>query len=394
MRRSATGHRCARKLCRAGWKPAFLSLGVVPMLASCIVTSGLHIVATPDVPTPSGPPPFRSTDFATAFLAVDGVTPQDVWGVGGVGWHIFGSWSASPFAAHWDGRSWKAFPISASGLSGPLTAVTAVSPTDVWATGASHLVGSSRTDALLHFDGRNWQSVNVPAPAGQSVHLASISAVSATNIWAVGLSSAQQTQPYVAHFNGTNWQRVTFPALAAPGELTSVSTAGPNAVFATGKTSPSSATTTPVFGQWNGTTWGLLPAPANTGHSVINAVGAVNSTQAWAVGYDAAGVTPDVARAWHWVGGHWLKTTPVSHSGSYLTSVDARDPNHVWAAGYPGLPRTGLQESLLIVRWTTAWAPMYSVPANPDSAPLRGVRLIQRHVFTVGGSLHTMAVQN
>jgi hypothetical protein len=95
---------------------------------------------------------------------VAALSSRDVWAVGGtqddsLEWHTL--------AEHWDGTRWSVVPTDDPGVTGNLFyALSAVSSTDVYATG--QLAGSKFPGRALveHWDGKSWEVVPAPLDAG------------------------------------------------------------------------------------------------------------------------------------------------------------------------------------------------------------------------------------
>ena len=117
-----------------------------------------------------------------------------------------------------------------------LSAVSAVSPTDIWA------VGSDSTGPLIeNFNGTSWSVVAAPTPAGaSSAEFSAVSALASNNVWAVGSSvtvnssGVSVSSPLVEHYNGTSWSIQTTPATG--GSLNAVAVVSPTDVWAVGGT--------------------------------------------------------------------------------------------------------------------------------------------------------------
>ncbi len=190
----------------------------------------------------------------TDLKAVAAISPSNVWAVGGnagnvlvehfdgtkwsvVNSPVFGSGQATAISAdsandiwvvdggtflHFNGTKWS----SVASAFGP-TSVTALSPTDVWATGT---VVGGRTGglhprtfpkaAIEHWDGTSWSIVTSPNPnpGGASI-LQGIAAISANDIWAVGAFGGTSAVPseftLTEHWDGTSWSIIPSPSPAA-----------------------------------------------------------------------------------------------------------------------------------------------------------------------------------
>jgi photosystem II stability/assembly factor-like uncharacterized protein len=166
--------------------------------------------------------------------AVTAISKSDVWAVG-----AFDNLSGG-LVEHWDGSSWSvvsspAFNVEfVTGISadasndiwaetgtGPILhfdgtnwsqvhalnqprygfaafkGITALSPTDVWAVGEAKFCNNCRPAGLTW----NWDGTSFKGFANQSFGLQAVSAISASNIWAVGFD--------IENWNGTSWTSVS-----------------------------------------------------------------------------------------------------------------------------------------------------------------------------------------
>jgi len=142
--------------------------------------------------------------------------------------------------------------------------VTAVSATDAWAVGSG-----GNTPLIEHWNGSTWSIVSGPAVAG---HLYSITALSASNIWAVGGMGNRARTPLIEHFDGTAWHLVDQPVSTYASFLISVSAAGLSDIWAAG--GQTGGTSAPVLLEhFNGTAWTEVPNPALPANLAYNARG-------------------------------------------------------------------------------------------------------------------------
>ena len=161
-------------------------------------TSG-NIVPTP--PLPSG---------NAQFLGVAGAASNDVWTVGTAS-TIFGTPFSGPAVLHFNGTGWS---LITPNTQLDFTAVTALSPTNVWAVGTVGVFFNHRTHrqaAIEHWDGTNWSIVSSPDPThspGLDSFLRGIAAISASDIWAVGFNftSLGGWDTLTEHWDGTSWK--------------------------------------------------------------------------------------------------------------------------------------------------------------------------------------------
>ena len=134
-----------------------------------------------------------------------------------------------------------------------LYGVSALSSTDVWAVG-SYVVSATQETLVLHWNGSNW--TQVPSPSvGQSSVLNSVTAISPSNAWAVGSGGSGTV---VLHWNGSTWTKVASPSPGGDnGTLASVSAVSPANVWAVGTNFTGSKTggEITIILHWNGRSW-------------------------------------------------------------------------------------------------------------------------------------------
>ncbi|HEV2637470.1 MAG TPA: hypothetical protein VGX23_20125 [Actinocrinis sp.] len=190
---------------------------------------------TPNVPR-------QVSDF-NDLHAVTAVSANDIWAVG--------EWDAGgqqQLLMHFDGTSWtlvtqeamigagqsRAFPV----------AVSASASNDVWAVGDADFTGSDQVTSQQpfaeHWDGTQWTAFPTPAPAitNDSMSFTAVAAVSENDVWAVGQDDSQSI---LEHWDGTSWTMATLPALGASGNLLdAVAKSGPSSLWAVGDNEPKS----------------------------------------------------------------------------------------------------------------------------------------------------------
>jgi hypothetical protein len=173
--------------------------------------------------------PVPDKTYGGALLSVSAHASDDVWATGWA--QILDSqvpdpnkpggtieeFHNEPLLEHWNGRTWQRAQASDAAV---LLTVTAVSASDVWAAGYTE----EDQPVLLHFDGRCWSTA--PARfAGLYGEFSSLVANGPDDVWAVGrilLDDNDAGHALVAHWDGHHWQQVATPA--AIGELSSVVT--------------------------------------------------------------------------------------------------------------------------------------------------------------------------
>jgi hypothetical protein len=290
---------------------------------------------------------------------------------------------------------WTTVKSADASTTDQLSAIAAISATDVWAVGKSS--GSAGFSSVIeHWNSASWSLVAHPA---NSI-LTGIAGTSATDVWAVGSdfnASTGAATPVIEHFNGSAWSRLAVPAASGNDQFNAVAARSPSDAWAVG-TSNFQKT---LIEHWDGGTWSIVPSPSPStaprgGLNILNAVAVDAAGDAWAVGQESilvngAGCNQTLAE--HWDGAAWSVTpTPQSTTTcDVFDAVTATSPNDGWAVGSAG--GAGLTE-----HWDgTGW----NIVANPagNAATLYGVaELSPTDVWTVGngytaGAGQTLSMQ-
>jgi hypothetical protein len=251
-------------------------------------------------------------------------TRSDAWAVGFV---IIGPGSNSrTLIEHWNGASWQQVPSPSitnghgdqvqNGLGG----VTVISPSNVWAVG-DYIIGSNSPQTLIeHWNGTKWSIVPSPDPLGTAspAELNDIAAISRTDMFAVGGlgDTFAPTQTMIQRWNGTTWQTVPSPfsdtATESLGGVSAVSATDAWAVGSYGTQTNSKNQTLIV--RWNGKRWQAVRAPFPHGADAdgLGSIAAVSAKSAWAVGSAIIG-SNDQPLLMHWNGTRWaIVTAPLT----------------------------------------------------------------------------------
>src|SRR6266699_3065527 len=153
-----------------------------------------------------------------ALFSVAAVGTNDIWAVGfsGATPGARGFSLGQTLIEHWDGARWQVIPSPNQGsVINSLSAVAVVGADDIWAAGLSGESSSGPFSTLIqHWDGKTWQVVPSPNPASVINELVSVVAISAHDVWAVGLAADtffQFTTTLIEHCNGRRWRVVASP---------------------------------------------------------------------------------------------------------------------------------------------------------------------------------------
>lgn len=231
------------------------------------------------------------SQYGGGLEGITAVSANDIWAVGS--YYNNGSISYT-LAEHWNGTKWSIVSTPDPQNNGNfLLAADAVSSNDVWAVGGSITSTGATVTLVEHWDGTQWSVVNSPSPeAGYNI-LTGVSALSASNIWAVGSAynhHRTSTKTLIEHWDGGQWSIVKSPnVLHAENTLVQVTALTATNVWAVGyilPTPPGSGYQQTLIEHWDGTNWRIVnsPNPGST-NNVLNGVTHVpGSQQVWAVG--------------------------------------------------------------------------------------------------------------
>jgi hypothetical protein len=199
-----------------------------------------------------------------------------------------------------------------------LTTITAPSANDAWASGVSATSkGTGTREVMEHWNGRSWKEVSLPSsvarvwsdPVGA---FQVMGASSGSNVWAFGQVSIGKAGDAYLRLSGRRWTTGTLPGSKDRETIVSaVEVLGSSDVWAFGgQTSlgSSESVLTPYAAHFNGKAWSTFAVP---GKNAIAAVSAVTSGNMWAV-TGTTGTTslfgppgPQASTVLHWNGSSW-----------------------------------------------------------------------------------------
>jgi hypothetical protein len=320
-------------------------------------TSIFHVVPTPNF-FPSG---------NDSLNAVSASSPSDIWAVG-------------QSTIHFDGTVWTA--VGAPNLTGmnenALLGVVDLSPTNAWAVG--YTTTPSQTQLLEHWNGTEWSDAPGPKlPEGSEPYLSSVSADSPTDIWAAGhilQDDMLQLFGLIEHYDGTSWTATDIPFTPF---LNAIAAISPDDVWVGGYSGETGETSKTYLAHWNGTEWTQVTSPnVGTGANAINGLVAIATDNVWAVGYSTA--KPDQDPTFnlieHWNGTEWsVVTSPnvgptTGYQSNRLFGITAFSAADLWAFGSSfAADGSGQQLSLAMQGNGTTWTIMPT--PSPDANGFR-----------------------
>jgi hypothetical protein len=269
-----------------------------------------------------------------AFQSVTDVSTTEAWAVG----YSVNAGAHAALTERWNGKAWAVVAVPAyPGHTTILAGVASVSSTDRWAVGnATEGTQLAQTYALF-WGGSKWARVVTLNVAKSYNALGAVSGTSEDDVWAVGVSGSSGAGPFntlIEHWNGTKWSIVPSPNVkGASNQLVSVSAFSATNVWAVGLVQTPSAFGT-LTEHWNGTKWDVVASP-NVGNSELLGVVTLGPKNVWAVGSGNGGTLPQ-ALAEHWAGSRWVvvNTPDVRGFGNILDGLAViPGTTEMWAAG-------------------------------------------------------------
>ncbi len=196
-------------------------------------------------PTPNAGPNF-STLFGVAALS------GQAWAVGTA---LNDHYTSQAIVEHWDGAAWSLQSVPALGGKRSLFyGVTAITTTDVWAVGLRQDDAGKFGTLVEHFDGRSWSLVPAvdPAQAGNAFY--AVASGGSGDVWAVGQRNDPRVdRPLVEHFDCQRWSVVGNDDRAPSGLLDAVSVQD-GRVLAAGQTDDARQAAHPLVAEVRGRT--------------------------------------------------------------------------------------------------------------------------------------------
>ena len=260
--------------------------------------------------------------------AVGGDAPGNVWAAG----MLAGSTSSSDRAVHWNGRKWaRAGKLPSAAAFAPLmTSILSFGHSNVWAFGC--YCEASQGPYIARWRNGSWHDVTPKkAPYGG---IFTASAISPRNIWAIATRSSSRSFALL-HWNGVRWRITSAPTSL---DLTAAQFTPGGGIVATrhggvwlagyrGAFAPF----TPVIVHYAAGVWHVtkIAAPAGMQTLVPDGRGGLWSSS------QAAGTTS--SQIWHMSAGRWRRVAqPAGVSGAYAITWMAHVPGRAVTLAFGG----------------------------------------------------------
>lgn len=257
-----------------------------------------------------------------------------------------------------------------------LNSVSMLSVTDGWAVGV-RIANATNGWTFLRWNNpvaNIWNRIvvntNTPAPGTRATNLNAVYMLSATEGWAVGNTGGGggpcTNNARILHWSAGVWNCVVSPSNQ---NLNAVYALASNNAWAVGNSGNGGGGTCTNGNarilNWNGVKWNCVPSPATMN---LKAIYMVSATDGWAVGSALSGA----GTGWNvvqWNGTAW--SAVVVNTGGVgaqdLNAVACTTASDCWAAGNKGL----------MLHWDSAsWSPVTAAGVTQN---LRGIALIGHH---------------
>jgi hypothetical protein len=360
---------------------AVLVAGALTGVAASAASAAPSVPAAGATATPTCPgwvavrPPDPGAQLNDLF-GLDVLSAKNIWAVGD---YAGVNQTFRTLIVHWNGKAWTRVPSPDPGSgSNDLSSVSAVSPSNIWAVGGYATQSGSfspNRSLILHWNGHAWRQVASPSPGSFADELSSVKRVSGSNIWAVGTYTGSdiRDRSLILHWNGHAWSRVASPNPGKQSDtLSGLSAVSANSLWTTEVYSNGGGTSGgSQIVHWNGRTWSKAAA-APSGSDLVD-VNVSSATNGWAVGDDVKGFS----LALHWNGHTWKRVATPNLKPNQLTnalqSVTAVSPTSAWAVGYAE-DLFNFDSTAIEMHWNGhAWSMMAS-PAPGGTSGLFGVQ--------------------
>jgi hypothetical protein len=219
-------------------------------------------------------------------------------------------------------------PGTASGAVG-FSAVSASSPSNVWAMGGIYLATDTGGPQALHFNGKKWAFTATP----QSVNFDGQNDASTSgpkNTWAT------RGDGNLLVWKGSSWTDLGPAPVTNPGPI---ATSSPHLVYVAGTNAAGKRAIMKFNGKkWLRTTIKGIPSTA----SIVDLT--VAGRQGWAVAQWRSAKNFEVSAILHTSGGAWTKQYVTHGKGlNYIYAISAGSAKHVFAVGthYPDFDTSG-----------------------------------------------------
>jgi hypothetical protein len=314
----------------------------------------------------------------TNFLsAIDAVSSKDVWAAGT--YRKGPSDYSFPQTWHWNGKAWKLVKTPAPGP-------------DVYGTNVGGIVGLRRGEAwlagswidipadfhpmLMHFTGRRWRKVKLPASVPPDAGLSGIDARGPGDVWVAGNDGSTS---FVLHFNGRRWKKMLLPLVGTTSNSADdiAVVPGTKQVWVAG-TYSGPALEAAYLARWNGKLWKTFAAPQPGPQVHLYDLDVRAKDNVWVAGYLTGQPNTWGGSTFHFDGSAWsyevFPDPSTAFPGTFLYGIAAIGPNRAYAGGTT--TGMGANTNPILGVWDGATWSEVTLPAVQVPAGLQAVSRI------------------
>ena len=219
-----------------------------------------------------------------------------------------------------------------------LVAIAGNSASDIWAVGQYVPdSGTNHTNTLtLHYDGSAWSVVPSPSAPDTATSFLGV-ATAGKRAFAVGYGLPNfYGQSLIGAWNGKSWALMDHPQLGMSDMLFSVQALSDHDVWAAGWYRTIDNVFHTLVEHFDGHSWSVMPTP-NPGAigNQLYGLRVFACDDAWAVGQQISGTSPDTTLVLHWDGQQWnnVSTQPLGKAGNELLSVAGLSSDRLFGVG-------------------------------------------------------------
>jgi hypothetical protein len=204
--------------------------------------------------------------------AVSAASPSDAWAVGDY-YAATNPNVLQTMGQHWNGKTWTEWALPEVGSNqNTLLGVSELANGHTWAVG--YATDAAYTDQTLieYFNGTTWSVIPSLSPGAQRSILSAVAAISDSDVWAVGadMDAAGTWHTLAEHWNGSAWSlSPSLDADASGNLLFGVHAVSAGSVYAVGERSGAAFPDQALIEHWDGTKWTVLASPPDGTESLM-----------------------------------------------------------------------------------------------------------------------------
>lgn len=292
--------------------------------------------------------------------AVSAASSTDAWAIGSYIPGVNGVLEAS--GEHWDGTSWTEYPLPDVGPNeNSLLSVSELPSGHTYAAGYFLNASFQQQTLIEYYNASTWSLLPSPSPGALQNILYGVSAISDTDVWAVGADqdAAGVWHTLTMNWNGTTWTQVPAVDAGASGnQFFAVTAVSPSSVYATGQQAGSGFPSQMLTEHWDGSSWSVLATPSDPTETLTPEAITGNDTTLSVIGYRESGSAPYTTLVASGAPSALsVASTPNNGAGEQdLFGAATASDGSTWAVGWDIDPATGVHSLLVEQAVNGTWS--------------------------------------